>query len=107
MQMRQKDYILNVDLDINHLWITDEAMATEEELLAAQKSGYTFPEDLELVQVDSSQKGSVSAGQVEIYFYKKGYSDHAILHLESQDERKVALEIASFLPDVKFYEKED
>jgi len=101
----QKDYILNADLDNNFLWITDEEMETEEALLAAQKDGYELPEGVDLVAIESSGSGETLSGVTEVVFNKKGYSDRAVIVIESEDDRKLVLNIESFLPAVKLYEE--
>lgn len=101
----QKDYVLNADLDSNFLWITDEAMETDEDLLAAQKNGYELPEGVALVSIASSSRGEVSSGLTEIFFNKKGYSDRAVIMIQGEDDRKLYLTIESFLPAVKLLEE--
>ncbi|MCP4672504.1 MAG: hypothetical protein GY857_14510 [Desulfobacula sp.] len=101
----QKYYVLNANLDENRLWIYDETMDTEEALSEARKNGYEFPENVVLLDVEYPGRGIVTTGTAEIYFYKKGYSDRAIIHLGHNDEKKMTLVIESFLPDVKLYEE--
>ena len=97
--------MLNADLDNNHLWITDEALETEEDLIKAQKNRFELPEGVELMSVVSSHAGEVTSGITEVFFNKKGYSDRAVIMIQDADDRKVYLTIESFLPGVKLYEE--
>ena len=101
----QKDYTLNADLDDNLFWITDEAMETEEALVEARKNGYEMPEGVNLAFVASSGVGEMHSGVAEIFFYKKGYSDQAVIVIEDEDDRKLYFNIEPFLPAVKLFEE--
>jgi len=101
----QKDYVLNLDIDNNRLWIADESMDTEEALKTAQDNGYSLPETVRLIDVVFPGQGKVIQGTVEIRFTKKGYSDQAIIHIEGSDDRKVSLFVEAFLPSVKWVEE--
>jgi prepilin-type N-terminal cleavage/methylation domain-containing protein len=99
----QKRYILHVDLDSNKLWITHEAM-NQEALQSAETNGYKLPEDIKLLDVEYPDREKISAGQTDIYFSEKGYSDKAIIHLENDDNEKLSFLIEPFLLRVRLYD---
>jgi len=98
----QRRYILHVSLDSNKLWITHEAML-EEALQSAETNGYKLPEDIKLLDVEYPDQEKISAGQADIYFSEKGYSDKAIIHLEKDDDEKFSFLIEPFLLRVRLY----
>jgi prepilin-type N-terminal cleavage/methylation domain-containing protein len=96
--------ILHVDMDSNKMWVSKETM-TEEDLLKAHEKGFEIPEDVKIINVEYPQKGIVSAGQADIFFYRAGYSDKVLIHIQGDDEQKISFLIEPFLPKVKLYEK--
>jgi prepilin-type N-terminal cleavage/methylation domain-containing protein len=100
----QKTYALHVSFDSNKLWITDEAM-TEEALQSEEKNGYKLPEAISLMDVEYPDQEKISAGKAVIYFYEKGYSDKAIVHLENDDNEKFSFLIEPFLLQVRLYNR--
>ena len=98
----QKKYILHVSLESNKLWITHEAMP-EEALQSAETNGYELPEDIKLLDVEYPDQEKISAGQADIYFNEKGYSDKAIIHLENDDNERFSFLIEPFLLRVRLY----
>jgi len=101
----QRYYVINVDLDNNRFWITDESMIDEEALQRAAEKSYTLPENVRILDVEFPGRGRTVNGIAEIFFYKKGYSDQAVIHIEGDDERKISLFVEPFLPSVKLVEE--
>lgn len=93
----QKDYVLHVDLERNFFWISDETMDTEEALAKAMENGYPLAEGLRVLDVTYPNRGRVAIGSAEIVFFKKGYSDQAIIHLSDRDEMPFSFIIEPFL----------
>jgi hypothetical protein len=56
--------------------------------------------DVEFVNEDKITKGVAG-----IQFYKKGYSDKALIHIEDKDNMKYSYLIEPFLPHVKIIEE--
>ena len=77
-------YVMHIDISTNRGWVTHDRMS-EEEVNAAQSEGFGFPEGAGLVDVEFPKKGKVSTGETEISFYKNGYSDKALIHVEFVD----------------------
>lgn len=94
---------LHVDFDDNKLLITDEVM-TPEEIETAMKNGHEFPDGFELADVEFPGARIVSTGTAQIHFYKKGYSDRAILHARTDTGTSLSFFIEPFPSHVKFVE---
>ena len=99
----QKQYVLNMDMNEDRLWVTHDAM-TEEEVEAASLTGYKLPSDIHIVDVEYPDSRRLTTGQVQIRFYKKGYSDHVFIHIINSDNEQRSLLIEPFLPQVKLFE---
>ncbi len=99
----QKLYTLHINIDTDRLWITNESMS-EEELQNAELQGFELPDDVKALDVEYPYKGKISAGQADICFYKKGYSDKVLIHIKDDDE-ELSFLIEPFLSKVKLYEK--
>jgi len=100
----QRRHILHVNMDTKRLWVSDESM-TEEMLQTAINEAYRLPKNLRLLDVEFPLKGKISSGQADIYFYKAGYSDKAIIHIEDEDHYQVSFLIEPFLPNMKLYQE--
>lgn len=93
--------VLNIDLDNNQMWVsvgpmTEDTPKTEEFKVP---SGYT------LMDVEFMNEQKINRGIAEIYFYPKGYSDKAVIHIEDKDNDQYSYLIEPFLPHVKVFEK--
>ena len=100
----QKRYVLHLGLDSNRLWVTSDIMSAEE-LEDAAASGYELPEDIKLLDVEYPDKEKISVGRADIYFYEKGYSDKAIVHITNNDNEVLSFVIEPFLSRVRLYNK--
>lgn len=100
----QKLYILHVNLDSNRLWMTNELMS-EQELQNAAQNAYELPDDIQVLDVEYPDEEIISEGRADIHFYKRGYSDKAMIHVENNDNEQLSFLIEPFLSRVKVYEK--
>jgi len=100
----QKLYVLHLSLDSNKLWVTSDIMS-EEELQTAALNGYELPENIKLLDVEYPDEEKISVGRADIYFYKKGYSDKAIIHISNNDNELLSLLVEPFLSRVRLYNK--
>jgi len=100
----QKRYALHLSLDSNRLWVTNDTLS-EEELEEAAATGYNLPEDIKLLDVEYPDKEKISAGRADIYFYKKGYSDKAMIHITNNDNEVLSFLIEPFLSRARLYDK--
>ncbi len=99
-----KSYFLHIDLDNNRMWVTDELMS-EEEIQNAEQQGFELPDDINLLDVEYPGKDKILFGRADIYFYKKGYSDKALIHIEDSSNKQLSFLIEPFLSEVELYEK--
>ncbi len=100
----QKQYELHIDLENNRIWTTNESMS-EEALSQAEENAFEVSPDVRFNGVEFPQTDATSGGVAVIAFYKKGYSDKAIIHIEDEDsEIERSLLIEPFFSNVKLYE---
>jgi len=99
----QKQYSLHFDLDSDRIWETNESMSPEEIDDAALNKSYFLPEELRIMDIEYPQKGKIYSGQTEINFYKAGYTDKALVHMQEGDSYLSFL-IEPFLSNVQFFD---
>lgn len=99
----QVRYALNVDVPANTFFISTDEM--DEELLAdARNNGFKLGNDVSLVDVVFPFESPADEEMTNIFFYKKGYSDNAIIHIENESGEKISFIIEPFLPGVEIKE---
>ena len=99
----QKRYELRIDSGSNRIWVTNEAM-NQDALDQAEESASEADPNIRL-DVEYPQTGTVEGSVAIISFYKKGYSDKAIIHVEEEDsDVRISLLIEPFFSTVKLYE---
>ena len=99
----QKQYSLHFDLDSDRIWETNESMSPEDIEDAALNRSYSLPEELRIMDIEYPQKGKIYSGQAEINFYRAGYTDKALVHMQEGDSYLSFL-IEPFLSNVQFFE---
>jgi prepilin-type N-terminal cleavage/methylation domain-containing protein len=99
----QKQYTLHFDLDSGRVWETHESMSPEE-IESAVMDSYALPEDLRIIDIEYPSAGKINSGQAEIIFYKAGYTNKALVHMQDGDTYLSFL-IEPFLPSVEIFEK--
>ena len=99
----QKQHSLHFDLDSGLIWETNESMTVEDREEAALNNSYSLPDDLRIIDIEYPQKGKVDSGQAEITFYKAGYTDKALVHMQ-EDDTYMSFLIEPFLSHVQFFE---
>jgi hypothetical protein len=98
----QKQYTLHFDLDGSRVWETNENMS-QDDLESAALNSKVLPGDLRIVDVEYPTRGKIESGIAEITFYKAGYTDKALIHLQEGDTNLSFL-IEPFLSSVQFSE---
>lgn len=91
---------LHIDLGGNKLWVTHDDMNEAETAIAAENA-YSLPEGIRLLDVEFSDSRIVSTGIAQIWFYPKGYSDRAVIHLQADDDQTLSYVIEPFLSKAK------
>lgn len=100
----QKMHILRVRLDTNSFILTNESDGKDEFETAASKE-YRLPPGITVMDVEYPGRGAVTTGGTDINFYRKGYSDKAIIHIQDQNNNILSFLIEPFLPKVKIVEE--
>lgn len=97
----QSDYRLHADTAANLFYISAEIM-DEEMLEAARKSGFKLPDSVSITDVIFPFEPDTEADEMAdgIRFYKKGYSDNAIIHIESAGGDRLSFIIEPFISKV-------
>ncbi|PQP35694.1 hypothetical protein C6A37_01025 [Desulfobacteraceae bacterium SEEP-SAG9] len=95
-------YVLHVDIDNQHMWVSIENQV-EESLEHSAKKGYELKQSLKIIDVEHQQTGKITSGTADIRFYSKGYADRAFIHAEENDEKQLSFLVETFLPEVKMY----
>ena len=98
----QKRYTLHIDLDSERFWETDESMSPEAVEDAALNAA-SLPGGLKIIDIEYPIRGKISSGQADIAFYKIGYSDKVLIHVQD-GQSQVSYLIEPFLSDVSRYE---
>ena len=98
-----RDYIMHIDLSEGFIWISDETM-DEAETDDAKKKGIQFSGDTYLVGVEYPHSLPMGMDGLSIRFYKKGYSDMALIHLRKK-ENDITLIVEPFLPNIERKER--
>jgi len=99
----QKQYVLHIDLDTDRVWETEESMSEENRENAALNA-HALPGGIEVIGVEFPVGGKISGGQADITFYRAGYSDKALIHIQDDDEQLSFL-IEPFFTQVKLFDK--
>lgn len=100
----QKLFFLNISLDTNRIWVSNESM-DREEFYNAEEKGYQLSDNVEVLDLEYPEKGKISSGVADICFYKNGYSDKVFIHIEDNDNNRISLLIEPFLSKVKLYDE--
>ena len=99
----QKAYTLHFDLDSGRVWETNESMS-QDDIENAVLNSYTLPDDLRIIDIEFPSKGKINSGQASINFYKAGYTDKALVHMQD-GTTYLSFLIEPFIPNVQFFEK--
>ncbi len=100
----QKRYSLTVDIDDNRLQ-AGPVSPSEEPAAPAKKREYRAPEGVRILDVEFPFKGKITTGKADIFFYPRGYSDKALIHLENDAREQLTLLVEPFLSRVIFYDR--
>ena len=76
---------------------------SEEEKETAQSDVFNFPAGIGIVDVEFPEKGKVSSGEARIFFYPNGYSDKALIHVETAETSFSTFLVEPFLRQIKTF----
>ncbi len=97
-------YSLNVDIPENSFFISIDGM-DEIALAEARENGYKLGDNVKIIDVVFPFESPDEEKITNIFFYTKGYSDNAIIHIENRDGEKFSFVIEPFLPGVEIKEE--
>jgi prepilin-type N-terminal cleavage/methylation domain-containing protein len=98
----QKTYVLVADMVKNTFVIENPVLVeVKNETDVPEPVAYPLSNTVRIIDVLYPEKTPLESGRREIYFYEKGYSDRAIIHLEDDDNTRLSLVIEPFLPRVE------
>jgi prepilin-type N-terminal cleavage/methylation domain-containing protein len=96
----QMDYTFHLALDTRQWWISHEGM-DEEQRITARRQASSWADGLRVEDVAFPDDETAVSGEVALYFYKKGYSDRARIHLSRDDGTRTTLLVEPFLSEVR------
>jgi prepilin-type N-terminal cleavage/methylation domain-containing protein len=92
---QNQDYFLHIATDSNRVWITDTSMDEPDD------QDKTDPgENLEILHIELLGKPRSSGKETIIKFSKNGYSDMAIIHMDT-GETPISLKVQPFLMEIE------
>lgn len=114
----QKLMVMGISIDENNLWVVDPQPSKKEKIdmedqgediedledfgeEPPKQKTFKLPSEVRIMDVEFPNQDRISVGETEIYFYPKGHSDHAIIHLEDNDGHRFSFLIEPFLPNIK------
>ena len=101
---KQSTQALVIDLNNQRMWMISEGMS-EEELSAVTDKAFAVDKSMKIVNVQFPDQESVSTGTAEIRFYPAGYSDRALIHMETDDAERFSYLLEPLLPKIKIIEE--
>jgi prepilin-type N-terminal cleavage/methylation domain-containing protein len=102
---QQKTQSLVIDLSNRRMWLVNEAMDEKAAQDAASNKAISIPDAIQHMDVQFPQQERISSGTTEVRFYPAGYSDQALIHLETDDEEKITYMVEPLLPKVKIFDE--
>ncbi|MFO7839687.1 MAG: prepilin-type N-terminal cleavage/methylation domain-containing protein [Desulfosalsimonadaceae bacterium] len=100
-------HILRVDLD-NHRFRTRPLLQAGAEAgnfgAESKDSGLELPDGFRLLDVQFVGGKTRESGTVAVRFYKKGYCDRALIHVEDAGGERITYEFQPFLYQVRIHE---
>lgn len=95
---------LDIDPNAGKIWAVS-GMATEQEGQPPMNIALALPENLRILDVVFRKPGGErDEVPLRIHFYKKGYSDWAVIHFEKDDKERFSMVIEPFLSEVSLVE---
>ena len=98
------DYILHLDISHPGFWVYSADM-TPEKLAEIRKKAARFANGVKITEFSQPGEDKIHEGEVDIRFYRQGYTDPAVLHL-AKDERAFTVVFHPFLDKVSVYESD-
>lgn len=101
---KQSIQALVIDLNNQRMWTISEGMS-EEELSAVTDKAFSIDKSMKIVNVQFPEQEPVSTGTAEIRFYPAGYSDRALIYMETDDAERFSYLLEPLLPKIKIIDE--
>ena len=98
----QVSYVLHIDIGARKIWAF-AGSASEEEQEKARERAFELPSDVRIEDVWSWSKGKLYDEAI-IRFSRKGYIEQSLIHLQSENGRRLSLELTPFLGSIKTHD---
>lgn len=95
---------LHLDIGTGRMWITRGEKPPPEATWTVE-GGLDLDHRVRLMDVEYPSRDKVIQDVARIRFHPQGYSDRAIIHLETDDQRRFSFQIEPFLAQAKLFEK--
>jgi prepilin-type N-terminal cleavage/methylation domain-containing protein len=95
-------YSLHIEIDKDRFWITDASMS-EEDQQAAEAGAFQLPDGIDIMDVAYPDMEKRLSGRAVVSFFKQGYSERAMIHLQTEDGR-LTYQVEPFLSKLKYHE---
>lgn len=104
---RQIRHVLHVDFDNHKFWTSVDMPAVDEleEMAQKKENEFKLPGGYRLIDVVFPEDQRESSGVVKIFFFQKGYSNHAMIHVEDADAHPITYEIEPFLRQIQIHDE--
>jgi prepilin-type N-terminal cleavage/methylation domain-containing protein len=102
---QQKPQGLVIDLSNRRMYAVNDAAAEEAAQASASNKAMPIPDAIRHMDVQFPDQERISSGTAEIRFYPAGYSDQALIHLETEDNEKLTYLVEPLLPKVKIFDE--
>jgi prepilin-type N-terminal cleavage/methylation domain-containing protein len=102
---QQKPQSLVIDLGNRRMWPVHEATGEETSPAAPSGSTLTIPDAIRYIDVQFPNEERITSGTTEVRFYPAGYSDQVLIHLETDDDKKLTYLVEPLLPKVKIFDE--
>lgn len=96
----QKTCALVLNLSDDQYWTVDASMDELSMAQAAEKA-LKLPDDIHFSAVAFPNQEQIRSGKVEIQFHPQGYSDHVLIHMQTDDAQRFTYWVQPLLPRVK------
>ena len=78
---------------------------TDEQMQKAADQGYRPPENVHWMDLAFAGGPILSSREAALRFYRRGYSDRVIIHLQDDNDRRFSVLVEPFLPKAEFYDR--
>jgi len=96
----QKTYALILDLSNDQYWTVNDTM-DELSMAQAAEMASKLPDDIHFSAVIFPNQEQIRSGNAKIQFYPRGYADHVLIHLQTDNAERFAYLVQPLLSKLK------